>query len=222
MATLGELKTRVYQELNSRTDLEPGVGALSDALTRAIERAIEFYADEGFWFTSFVTTQNTTASQDYIELPSGLRRAETITIPSLGYQLVEISIGELTRKQAFSNSSSSPDFWAEHDEQIKLYPTPDSVYSLTITGVEDIGVPANDSSENNWTTRAQDLIAARARMILYRDQFRDQEGAGVAALAEREALEEIRRNTAQRLKRKLKTNLPGHKGAFDINSGLHL
>lgn len=220
MATLGELKTRIYEECNSRTYLEPGVGDLSGSLTRAIERAIEFYADEKFWFNAYQETEPTIASQDYIDKPAAVRRIETITLPAEYVKLREVSLSTLYEARLSGAGESSPRLWAEYDDDIKFYPTPDAVYTLQLVGIADIGVPATDGASNDWTTYGQDLIAARARFVLYRDQFRDIEGASVAQAAADEALRRLRRDTAKRLKHPLSTDVPvTARRSFDINSG---
>ena len=202
MATLGELKTRIYEECNSRTYLEPGVGDLSGSLTRAIERAIEFYADEKFWFNAYQETE------------------PTITLPAEYVKLREVSLSTLYEARLSGAGESSPRLWAEYDDDIKFYPTPDAVYTLQLVGIADIGVPATDGASNDWTTYGQDLIAARARFVLYRDQFRDIEGASVAQAAADEALRRLRRDTAKRLKHPLSTDVPvTARRSFDINSG---
>jgi hypothetical protein len=108
-----------------------------------------------------------------------------------------------------------PGSWAENEGLIQLSPIPDAVYSLKVTGIADLGVPA---SSNEWTTEAYDLTAATARKILYRDVLRDTEGFQLAREAESEALTKLRRESARRRRVGLTTDLAVPTG-FNIVTG---
>jgi hypothetical protein len=79
---------------------------------------------------------------------------------------------------------------------------PNTAYPLTFLGVADV-TPALDYSDgtstNAWLTDGYDLLAARVRYLLYRDYFRDAEGANIALGAEQEALADLRNSVSQLL-----------------------
>jgi hypothetical protein len=201
MATLAELKTRIILAMN-RDDLGTG-GEAHQALIDAYTRAIEFYADELFWFNRLSTTVNTVAQTPTVTLPTGLRYGAVIS-----YQGIPLQKVPLEDIQEYYNAQnlvySLPVWWADDGNTVRLWPTPDAVYSLSIYGLADLGVPA---SSNAWTNEAYDLIEARSRMILYRDYFRDPEGAALAASAETEALGKLMRETRKRGVSPLRTDM---------------
>jgi hypothetical protein len=187
MPTLFDLKQRIVIETN-RDDIAQG-GELESLLANAIVRAIEFHADELFWFNRATVAAETAVELATVAIPAGLR------IPlSIAFE------GALLRKIAAEDmlglsGGGRPLLWAEEDGAIRLWPVPDAIYPLTVTGVAELGVP---DGANEWTEAGCDLIAARVRMLLFRDTFRDLEGVQLAASAEEEALARLRRETRRR------------------------
>jgi hypothetical protein len=135
MSTLGELKARIRLETSKDDIAQDGESAA--ALTTAIKRAIDYYAEEPFWF----------------------------------------NLGGI----------DSP--------------------------------PAEDASSNIWTSEAEDLIAARVRMLLYRDLWRDEEGMQMAATAEADEKKRLQRETARRGAATLKTDIALGAARFGMKSG---
>ncbi len=135
MATLAELKARIRLE-TSKDDIAEG-GESAAALTTAIKRAIDHYAEEPFWFNT-----------------GGI-----------------------------------------------------------------VTPPTNDTSSNIWTSEAEDLIAARVRMLLYRDLWQDAEDMALAATAEDEAFRKLMRKSARRAETPLTTEVPLSCSSFYITSG---
>jgi hypothetical protein len=207
MPTLADLKTRIVAE-TLRDDLED---ELSDQLLTHIQRACEFYGGEKFWFNSTVTPVATTPSAATVAVPSTVRRVDHASIS--GGDLMEVTLGALPTDGA----SGIPARYAYYNDTLSLYPVPDAAYTLQLVGLAQIEAPADDGDSSVWTNEAQDLIVARAKMTLYRSQFRDPEGAQLAAGEAQEALTRLRRETAKRLTTPLR---PRHAGAvFNINSG---
>lgn len=212
MATLGELKTRVQTECN-RDDLGD---ELSGALTLAIQRAIEFYADDKFWFNSVIETAVTTGGNAFVVVPSTVRKIERLSIPAIGLTLNEAILTEVDGNDQLA-PAGQPRAYAYYNDSVKLWPAPDQAYTLQIIGIADLPLLTTGddyqwsalspivafgddlSGQNAWTNEAQDLIAARARFTLMRDQFRDPEGAELAAGAAQEAYDRLKRETARRL-----------------------
>ncbi len=79
--------------------------------------------------------------------------------------------------------------------------------------------PATDGASNIWTTEARDLIAARVRMLLYRDLWQDAENMALAGQAEAESFQRLMRKSARRAEEPLGTELPPNSSAFDITNG---
>ncbi len=193
MGMLSALKLRVVDEIG-----RPGL------LRQAgdyIERAIAHYASERFWFNIRSGTTTTTAGNAYATLPAGLQREDGafVTQGGLLVPLERRAFSEFEDLNAGSASTGQPSDYAICDGQARLYPTPAAAYTLTFPGIYAETAFANDAASNAWSTEAADLIAARAKMLIYRNVLRDVEGAQIEAQAEAEALAQLRAETVQRL-----------------------
>ncbi len=211
MATLLELQTRVRLETN-RDDIAVG-GEAVQSLTDAIARAIEFYADESLWFNQTSASANTVASTATVARPATLRLANNVA-----YGTTLLQKRRLAEVQA-NTATGAPTAYAEYGDLIWLYPIPDAVYALTFYGTEDIGVPAAAGDSNDWTQEGLELIVSRTKYLLYRDVWRDPEGAALAAEAEREALTKLRRETRKRMATPLRCTEPWQPATFNIVTG---
>lgn len=209
MATLATLKTRIQTEM-VRDDLAT---TYATELLTHIQAACEFYAHEGFWFNQIVTTATTTASQSTVNTPSTVRIIDKITIPAMGAELREVTLPDLDPVQ--TAQTGLPSWYSCYGDTIKLYPVPDAVYTLQITGIKAVAAPSSDSDDNIWTNEAKELICARTRMTLYRDLFRDPEGAQMAIGAVQDAYAKLRRETGKRNAVPLRANEA--KARFNIN-----
>lgn len=189
MATLAELKTRIRLETN-KDDIAVS-GEAETALTTALTQAVEFYADEQFWFNRASGSGNTSAATATIALPAGIRYPHAVSY--LGETLRKVSLGEIEHR----TETGQPTHWAENEGLIQLWPIPDATYSLSVFGLASTGLPA-DGASNIWTSEAVDLIAARTRFLLFRDIWRDVEGVQLAASAEGEALSRLRKESRRR------------------------
>lgn len=198
MATLSDLKTRIADEL-TRDDMGSG-GEAEGALNRAIDSAIEFYADELFWFNRDTGTRATTAGVDYVALPTSMRRAEQVSY--LQQPLIKVDLREIEDL----TDSGQPSRWAENGDNIQLWPVPDAAYTLAISGVAELGTPV---TSNAWTTDGYDLIAARVKVILCRFPFRDTEGLAMAQQEEAQVLGKLLRESRKRRQHKLRPDLEG-------------
>jgi hypothetical protein len=214
MATLLELKTRIRLETN-KDDIAAS-GEAVEALNLAIERAIEYYSDEAFWFNRDSGTASTTSGSAYVAVPYAVRVPETVSYSGEPLQKTSLSqIEHLT-------DSGQPTHWAENGGIIQLWPIPDATYSLSVYGVAQIDAPEADGDETVWTNEAYDLIAARARFLLYRDIWRDVEAVKLAAQAEGEALTRLRNETRRRGRTSLRSRGDEPwtaRSSFNINRG---
>jgi hypothetical protein len=209
MATTAQLKTRIILGLN-RDDM--GTSAeLEQALTDAIAEAVDNHADEQFWFNRKSGTQVTVASTATIALPSGMRCARAISYSQI--PLTKVSLDQIEHL----TETGQPNKWAENDGAIQLSPIPNAVYTLSLYGIADLGVPASASS-NEWTTEGYALIWAAARLILCRDYLADDANAVRAEAAEEKALTKLRRETRKRGGVGLVADL-AVPTAFNINTG---
>jgi hypothetical protein len=209
MATLGDLKTRIKTEM-VRTDLND---ELASTLDLHIQRACEYFADERFWFNAYIGTVACVPGSQTVSVPVAIRRVDRVSIPSIQVEVREVLLTEFPDFVA----SAIPQVYAYDNDALIMYPTPDQAYSLRVVGTKQINAPATDADSNEWTNEAQDLIVARAKMTLYRDQFRDLEGVGIAKSATEEELTRLKRETARRLEIPLRPRYPRFSRADRIN-----
>jgi hypothetical protein len=203
MATYAELKARIIRETN-RDDLSD---TLALSLTQAIKDAIEYYADQRFWFNEAILTSVTVLNNEYVSLPGtlALRKLDlfAITIGATQYTLRMQSLKQIEEWAKAIQTQGQPTNFAVYGATdiptYRLWPRPNAVFPLTWIGVIDESTLSADSDTNSWTTYGYGLITARAKMLLYRDQFRDQEGAVIAANAEAQQLHKLKSETARRL-----------------------
>ena len=193
MATLGELKTRIVTEMD-REDLSEEIPVV---LAGHIDDAIEFFSDEKFYFNSLVTRADCTAATVTMAIPSGIRRIDKLTIPSVYIEVREITLAELERLQ--DGVFAQPRYYAYYNDEIRFWPVPDRAYTLEFTGLAQIAAPASDADSNVWTTTCAALITNRAKMTLARDVFRDPDGVQLYGSAANESLKRLKRETARRL-----------------------
>lgn len=211
MATLAATKTKIILQID-RDDMGTSA-ALEQALVDAIERSIEFYADERFWFNQTSAPESTSADDATLAIDSTLRTVERVSYD--GELLTKVSLEDIQHR----TETGLPTHWAENDGAIHLWPIPDATYVLTQYGLAELGAPSSAAS-NAWTTDALDLICASARKYLCRGYLRDPEGAALAASEEMEVLAKLRRESRKKAQTPLRTDVPAMAGSrFNINRG---
>ena len=209
MTTLADLKTRIVAE-TVRDDVS---GDLADQLLIHIQKACRYYQNEKFWFNSIIASAVTVASTATVNVPASMLRVDRVTIPAYYTELTEVTLIGID----YDTVESIPRGYAYYNDALKLYPIPDAVYTLELTGLADVAAPAVDADTSIWTNEAADLIVARTKMTLYRDQFRDPEGTQLAQADVQEVFAALKRETAKRLETKLRART-GRQG-FNINYG---
>lgn len=191
MATLGDLKARIADELLKRN--------LNTQIAQHIARAVEYYAGRRFWFNTGVMTGSAVAvdGDGYIALPTGTRIIDEIRVGNI---ILEPVTGDrLDAWRALSPSMGDPSDYAVAGDRIRLYPTPPGPVALVVTGTFDLAPLSDDTVSNAWTNEAADLIAGRTRMTMYRDVLRDVEGVALAKAAVQEAEADLNMKTMRRL-----------------------
>lgn len=195
MGTLAELKARIAREID-RDDMDVNIAA-------AISNSIEHYASLRFWFTEATNTAVTTAGSEVVALsPLGSRVVDTVsaTVGSYRYPLIARPLPQIDAWLGAGGARGQPTDYCVYGTSLLLYPTPNAVYTLTVRGIFDV-LPAldDDSAANAWTTQGADLIAARSRLVLYRDVLLDTEAEGLANFAKGEAKKALIGETTRRL-----------------------
>lgn len=188
MATLADLKTRIITETN-RDDLSDD---LASQLTTALSQTVSYYANQRFWFNESIQTAPCVIGNEYVTVPATLVVLDGVSclVGAIKNPLRKRSLLYIEDIAGAVNTQGQPTDYAQFGGQVRLWPKPSQTYTLTFVGIVNPGLPASDAS-NFWTAEAQDLVVNRAKMLLYRDTFRDADGAQMAAAAEADALSSL-------------------------------
>lgn len=193
MGTYANLKARIISEAN-RDDL---LDDLAGILTTHIADAIDEYAGMRFWFNQAIVNVTLDENANSLTLPQTMRIIDRLAGPYGDLSPVTLSefpdYGQyaapprgIPRAYLYTNGDLRFDIYADQSCPMVAY------------GVLEVPAPTLDADSNIWTNEAAALIAAHTRMTLYRDQFRDQEGASLAANAVQMHLDRLRRETQRR------------------------
>lgn len=210
MAYYSDMKARIISEM-IRDDLADGE-EFEAQLALHVHQACEFYAARKFWFNSVVTTATTTADVQDMDIPAGVRVVERVTIPSIYTTVQEVQLGMIEEIEV----SGAPQYYAYYNNALRFWPIPDQAYTVKIYGIAQIDAPALAADTSVWTNEAQDLIVGRVKKNLCRAQFRDADGAALAASEEQEAYDRLLRETSRRLETPMRPRAPGRR--YNINT----
>lgn len=199
--TLGDLRQRLLDETN-RDDLADD---LLSASNRIIADAIDFYAAERWWFNEARVTSACVIGNEYLALPTGLRQLDKpyLVVGNIRYGLIKRSMDEIEGLYATPITGQPTDF-AVFGANIRLWPTPNLAYTVIWLDLADATALdyTNAASSNAWTLYAAPLIAARAKIILYRDYLSASEQdprVGNALMQEKEAYGRLKAESNRRL-----------------------
>lgn len=198
MATLADLKARIVADMG-RDDMEPG-GDMEATLLSHINRAIRHYSGQNWWFLTKTVTTPTVSGQDYVTRPATVGQIRRISIPALGYDLEREDLTCIEAYDEPAMQTGQPYAWAEGDDgtEIRLWPTPNAIFTLKIVGTRIFSELASDSDTNVWTNEASDVVAAHTRMTLYRDVLFDPREANASRALEL-ALDTMRERNIDRI-----------------------
>lgn len=191
MADLATLKSRIASEIH-RSDL-------TDSIAYAIADAVTHYQSKRFAFNQVRASLSTVAGTEFYSDLTDVAQIDAITATVNGrkYVLDEMSFGEAEEINSTTTQQGQPTRWSWYTNQIRLYPIPDAVYSLTVSYTQAIDVPTADAGSNVWTAEAEALIRYAAEKYLYRDTMMDEAGARRAEAAEFEALRRLTKESNQ-------------------------
>lgn len=174
-------------------------------INSAIQTAIKHYERKPFFFNQKTGTFATVASQEYYSSSDNADIddivhifAATVTDNSLKTKLFPVDFGAMDECQDGS-VTGLPEQLAYFKQQIRLYPIPDAVYTVTLAYVYRFAALSADGDSNAWTTDAEELIRQRAKRTLALDILHADDLAGRAGALEQEALSELMAEGRRRL-----------------------
>lgn len=176
MSTYGTMIDRIAAELE-RADM--GSASSPGIIGTHVNDAIRTYKAKHWWFlqepTSATKTNTTTASDNYVSLVSGIIQIDTlqITIGSQLYRVDPIDHDEMESLQEGTTGTGQPWYYSQYGKRIRIYPTPNDVYTLTWTGLFEEGTLGVSADTNDWMTDGELLIRRQAKMTLLRDYLGD-------------------------------------------------
>lgn len=199
---------RIAAELE-RSDI--GSAGTPGVIGTHINDAIRQHKARNWWFlqepTSAAKTNSTTASNSYVSLVTGIIQIDTLQVTISGQleRLTPVMHDEMESLHEGTTSEGQPWRWTQYGARVRLYPTPDAIYTLTWTGLFEESTLSSSSDTNSWMTDGELLIRHTARMTVLRDYLRDMEAAQAcmpAIMAAIDALdrEHMRRMPTRRIK----------------------
>lgn len=195
MATFEDMRARIADDLN-RTDL-------TTQIQKAINRAIEHYEKERFWFNENVWSFSCSSATEQVAFSAAnttdLKEIDKVTITRNSsdiYPLDRITYQELrdTATTGVTHTNVPVDYSIFKNTWF-FYPVPDQNYVIHAYGQKSYATLSASADTNDFTTDAEDLIEARARWWLYAHILKDAGQAAVAKATEMEALSALREKT---------------------------
>lgn len=200
MSTYAELQALIADDLD-RSDL-------TSQIQTAIKDAIDHYEKQRFYFNesrsltfSTVDGQEFYTSADSSDIPNLIMIDIAKLTISAGdaYELDRVPYSDLEHDStSVTIDEGRPTDIAYYGKQIRLYPIPDAVYTVRVSGVFSLPELSADSDENVWTTDAKHLIRSRALWDLYTYKIKDPQSAQIMEQAEAKELGKLLTETSSR------------------------
>ncbi|MBF0171742.1 MAG: hypothetical protein HQK87_11785 [Nitrospinae bacterium] len=185
MSTLGDLRTRIYDEIHQ---------TLSTAVLNACLDAVKFYQDKRFYFNETTVNINLSLTTQYaLSIIPKLIEVDTFKVysSSTPYLVNNASWHDIELWDSSTGSSSTPTDYSIHHEQLRIYPRPSVTLSAQVSYHKAISMSASNSSSTVWTNEASDLIRYRAKGLLYASFLLDPQQAQVENVLEAQALNRL-------------------------------
>jgi len=163
MATLGELKARIADEL-TRPDLAAQIAL-------AVTSAIRFYQRRRFSFMDGRSVVFTSADTEFYTLDD-IRQVDSVQAQDGSRPLRRVSPEWIETMQT-GNAVGQPTDWSWFGGGLRFYPRPDGVYPLVIYGQAIEEVPTADDYAGAWVNEAEALIRFRAKADLLANVIRE-------------------------------------------------
>lgn len=186
-ATFGDLQNRIADELGGRADLlTPSSGLGSSPIQLAIYDAIGQWQNDRFWFNEY-RAQNAFSTVQGQEFYSATDWPDIATIHTIDKLSVLISGNRYfmtPRTEQYMEDvsinpswSGQPKDYSYYNFRLRFYPIPNGAYPVNVLGTKDFPDLSAANDSNVWTTTAEPLIRATAKLYLYRDTLQDDDRA---------------------------------------------
>lgn len=190
---VADASANTYAQLQSRIQNEVLGSPTTSDIQNAISDAIAQYERESFWFNDLRFYGGSTGALAHLQTVAGKEFYSSQDMPALTtmphIRSVVILVGGNRRilqertPEWMDYSSMSPtmrglpDTYCLSGGAMRLYPIPNGVYSLVLDGTTRFAPLVGPGDFNPWTNRAERLIRAEAKRLLFKDIIRDAEQA---------------------------------------------
>jgi|CXWL01.1.fsa_nt_gi hypothetical protein len=199
--TFGDLKSLVADDI-MRSDL-------TSQIETEVLGAVSHFQNERFYFNedrsvSFTTVnaQEFYSTSDNSNIPNYLE-FDSIVLTANGsrYSLRRTTYDELEDKSTISTATGQPFEYAYYNQQLRLYPIPNSTYGCRVSGVLRFTALSAAGDTNAWTrgADARDLIRWEAERRIYSAIIKSDEDAARCAANAMYELDRLRSETTRRM-----------------------
>ena len=190
MTDYATMRTRIADELANDGDIT------SAQINYAIQDTIKQYERRPWWFNQKTATFSTVASQEYYsssdlsDIPDIVQIIAATVTNTLKGPLKAVDYLTIDDEQDGS-VEGEPRVFAYFKENIRLYPIPDAVYTITLSYIYRLTALSADGDSNAWTTDAEELIRSGAKRRIALNYLESEVVAARFAVMEREAFTEM-------------------------------
>jgi hypothetical protein len=207
-STFADMQNRIADELGGRGDLLlPSANMSASPIQLAIFDAIQRWQNDRFWFNEYRTANAFTtvvgqewytatdwpdiATIQHIDKLSALISGNRYFMsPRTEQYMEDVSINP--------NWSGQPKDYSYYNFRLRFYPIPGGTYPINVEGTRLFTPPSLGSDTTVWTTVAEALIRATAKLYLYRDTLQDDDRSQAMANAMNFEMNNLRAGTARR------------------------
>ena len=187
MATFGDMQNRIADELGGRSDLlTPSPGLSSSPIALAIIDAIGQWNNERFYFNEYRTDsafncvphQEFYTAADWPDIAT-IQQIDKLSIYISGNRYFMTPRTEQYMEDISINPSwtGQPVDYSYYNFRLRFYPIPMGPFPVNVLGTKLPAPLVNAGDTNIWTTVAEPLIRANAKLYLYRDTLQDDDRA---------------------------------------------
>lgn len=198
------LQNRIAQE--TRDTSTAAATDIEGRIQEAILSAIKFYESSRFYFNQTTGTFSTVAAQEYYSSTDLADIPNLITIDSMkltlsdGTSKQDIDAVPFETMDASQNGlvTGDPEYFAYYKQQIRLYPIPTAVRTVTMSYHYRLTALSAASDSNAWTDDAEDLIRNRAASEIWDKIVKEYAAADRCRIWEKQALDGLKEETRLR------------------------
>lgn len=191
MTTYAIMRARIADELANDGDITTA------QINFAIGDTIKVYERKPWWFNQKTDTFPTVAAQEYYssadlaDIPNIVQIVSaTLDTGSLKHPLKALDYVAIDDEQDGS-VDGEPRVFAVFKENIRLYPIPKAVYTVTLSYIYRLPALSADADTNAWTDEAEELVRQGAKRRIALNYLQSEEVAARFASLEREAYSEL-------------------------------